>query len=135
MTGEGGPALERDVGAAQQETILVVEDEVLVRAAVTTHLRECGLKVIEASSADEAVHALGADRTIRLVFSDVNMPGQMDGNDLARWLQRERPAIKILLASGAVWMEGTVVEGVPRLTKPYSFFEMERVVMDMLSEV
>jgi CheY-like chemotaxis protein len=116
MTGEHDSAHAGEVEAAQQETILVVENKHLVRTGVAMHLRDCGFQVIA------AVRALDEAPEIRLVFSDVNMPGQMDGNDLARWLRRKRPAIKILLASGAGWPAGTSVEDVAWQKKPYSFF-------------
>jgi len=132
MTGEREPAHAGEIGAVEQETILVVEDEVLVRTAVSMHLRDCGFLVVEAVDAEEAMRALDAEPAIRLVFSDVNMPGPMDGNGLARWLKKERPGVKILLASGAGWPAGTAVEGVPRLTKPYSFFEIERLIRGLL---
>lgn len=134
VTGEGFPARAGEVEAAPQATILVVEDEVLVRMVVAKYLRDCGFQVIEASNAEEAVRALVADGTIRLVFSDVNMPGQMDGIGLARWLRQERPAIKILLASGAGWATDSNIEGTLRLTKPYSFPEIDRLIRVLLAE-
>ena len=107
MIGELDPARADEPGAARQETILVVEDEILVRTAVAMHLRDCGFQVLEAVDAHEAVRALQVEPAIRLVFSDVNMPGQMNGEGLARWLQRERLAIKILLASGGAGLSAS----------------------------
>src|SRR5262245_41278519 len=86
---------------APPPVILVVEDEVLVRSIVAAYLSECGFDVIEASGADEAVRVLQADVAIDIVFSDVNMPGSMDGFGLAQWVRRERPWLKVILTSGA----------------------------------
>src|SRR5258707_15324003 len=89
-----------ETGARTPPTILVVEDEVLVRIAAAEHLRAAGYAVIEAADAAEAVRLMGAAPSIDLVFSDVDMPGAMDGNGLRAWILRERPHIKVLLTSG-----------------------------------
>jgi CheY-like chemotaxis protein len=67
-----------------QETILVVEDDVLVRMPIAHYLRDCGYKVVEAANADEAVTVLSHKETvIDLVFTDIEMPGALDGFGLA----------------------------------------------------
>ena len=73
--------------------------EQLYRTAA--YLRDCGFDVVEAGNADEAVRVLEAGIRIDIVFSDVNMPGSLDGFGLAQWLCRERPGLKIILTSGA----------------------------------
>jgi CheY-like chemotaxis protein len=74
------------------ETVLVVEDEVLVRLAIAEYLRDCGYRVIEASSADEAILVLQQpELTIDVVFTDIEMPGPMDGFGLAQWTRTNRP--------------------------------------------
>jgi CheY-like chemotaxis protein len=81
--------------------IIVVEDEVMVRIVIADALRNAGYTVIEASSANEALEMLrsvGVD--VRLVFSDVRMPGTMDGIGLAHAVRSEFPTIKIVLTSG-----------------------------------
>lgn len=133
MTGKRDPAPAGD-RAERPRTILVVEDEILIRTAVALHLRDAGYRVVEAANADEALRALAADGTIDLVFSDVNMPGGMDGNELARILRRDRPAMKVVLASGAGWPAGSAIEGVPRLAKPYAFAELPRLIGALLDE-
>ena len=82
-----------------QGTVLIVEDEVLVRLDLADQLRSTGLTVLEASNADEALVVLEAIDGIALVVSDIRMPGAADGLDLVGWLRRERPAIKIVLVS------------------------------------
>lgn len=80
-------------------TILVVEDEVLVRLMIARHLRERGFRVVEASHAGEALDALEADENIDVLFTDVLMPGVMNGVMLARWVRQNRPAIGVVLTS------------------------------------
>jgi two-component system, response regulator PdtaR len=81
--------------------ILVVEDEVLVRMTIADALRNAGYTVIEASTAQEALELLRQkDVDVRLIFSDVRMPGTMDGAALACTVQTEFPVIKIVLTSG-----------------------------------
>ena len=85
--------------AAIQETILVVEDDVLVRMPIAQYLRDCGYKVIEAVSADEAMAVLLDQETIvDVVFSDIEMPGSLDGFGLAKWIREHRPGLDVVLA-------------------------------------
>jgi CheY-like chemotaxis protein len=85
-------------------TILVVEDEVLVRMLIADQLRNAGYSVIEAADADEALALLAHTFNVRLVLSDVQMPGSMDGIGLARALRSAYPSVKVLLASGKAAM-------------------------------
>jgi DNA-binding NtrC family response regulator len=81
------------------ETILVVEDDVLVRMPIAQYLRDCGYKVIEAVNADEAMVVLSHQETaVHLVFSDIEMPGATDGFGLAKWIREHRPGLVVLLA-------------------------------------
>jgi CheY-like chemotaxis protein len=80
------------------ETVLVVEDEVLLRLVVAEYLRDCGFKVIEAAHADEAVMVLKQpDLRIDVLFSDIEMPGSMDGFALAQWTRANRPGLEVIL--------------------------------------
>ena len=85
---------------ASSATVLVAEDEILVRTVIAAYLRDCGFDVVEAGNADEAVRVLEAGTRVDIVFSDVNMPGRLDGFGLAQWLRRKRPGLKIILTSG-----------------------------------
>ena len=87
--------------SGSNRTILVVEDEVLVRLPAAEYLRALGYRVLEASNAAEAVSIMGAGESIDAVFSDCDMPGRMNGIDLAFWIRRSYPDIKVLLTSGA----------------------------------
>ncbi len=83
-------------------TILLVEDEALTRLMLVTELERNGHSVIEAADADQALSILRNDDSIRLLFTDVNMPGTMDGLALAKLVRAERPAIRVIVASGYV---------------------------------
>jgi DNA-binding NtrC family response regulator len=80
------------------ETILVVEDDVLVRMPISQYLRDCGYRVIEAVNADEAmVVLLHRETPIDVVFSDIEMPGAIDGFGLAKWIRENRPGLDVIL--------------------------------------
>ncbi|MCW5734466.1 MAG: response regulator [Enhydrobacter sp.] len=128
MSGESRPALQAPERAAPP-VVLVVEDEVILRMAVCAHLREVGYVVIEAVDAEEAVELVTANKSVALVFSDINMPGPADGNDLAAWIGSRHPDIKVLLTSG-IAREG----GPPFIGKPYSFVELQRRIESMLQD-
>ena len=88
---------------AVPSTVLVVEDEVIIRFVVADYLRDCGFQVIEAASADEAMRLLETDKIeVDIVFSDIQMPGSIDGMGLARWIRTHFPTIKVVLTSGNV---------------------------------
>lgn len=103
---------------AKLKTVLLVEDEVLIRIPVAESLRDIGYEVIEAGNADEAIIIVNSGIHVDLVISDVQMPGQMDGRALVKYLTLERPDIPIILASGALIAPdiGDLVLGV---RKPY----------------
>jgi len=104
------------------ETVLVVEDEVLLRLSIAAYLRDCGYKVIEAADADEAVLVLKQpDLDIDVLFTDVEMTGDMDGFGLAQWTRANRPGLDVILtgsAPRAVNAAATLCEDGP-LPKPY----------------
>lgn len=103
------------------ETILVVEDEVLIRFPIAEYLRECGYRVFEAADVAEAKAVLDADAPVHLVFSDVDMPGGENGFALARWVRRHHPDTQVLLTSGLANLAekaGDLCDDSP-LPKPY----------------
>lgn len=82
-----------------QETILVVEDEILIRMPIAQYLRDCGYKVIEAANADEAMTVLSHKETVvDVVFTDIEMPGTLDGFGLAKWVREHRPCVAVILS-------------------------------------
>ena len=69
-----------------------------MRMPIAQYLRDCGYKVIEAANADEAITVLRHEETVvNLVFSDIEMPGVVDGFGLAGWIHQHRPALDVLL--------------------------------------
>jgi len=108
-------------GADHKSTILVVEDEILIRLTTADYLREHGYRVLEASNAGEALSVFASGEPIELVFSDVNMPGKMNGADLARWIRQHFPDVKVLLTSGdpTAANDPTTAAGAPVVKKPY----------------
>ncbi len=82
--------------------VLLVEDEVLVRMLGADVLEEAGYAVIEAGTADEALRILETRSDIQAVFTDVDMPGSMDGLALARVTYERWPEVKVLIVSGKV---------------------------------
>jgi CheY-like chemotaxis protein len=80
--------------------ILIVEDEPLIRLALSEYLQGCGYDVIEAPSADHATEILSTKPEIELVMTDVRMPGTMDGFALARWVRENGLDIPVIICSG-----------------------------------
>jgi CheY-like chemotaxis protein len=80
--------------------VLVVEDEILSRIHAVNLVEDAGFAAIEASNADEAIAILEARKDIRIVFTDINMPGSMDGLKLARAIRDRWPPIELILTSG-----------------------------------
>jgi CheY-like chemotaxis protein len=81
-------------------TVLVVEDEVLIRLEITEYLRSQGFRVLVAANGDEAKQILSSGERIEVLFSDVNMPGNIDGLELAYWVRQNQPWIEVILTSG-----------------------------------
>ena len=104
--------------------ILVVDDEPIIRLGIALHLEQSGFDVREAESAEDAIAALQEPGCIiDLVFSDVRMPGEMDGIGLGRWIFENRPNIAVILASGGIAKNTAVHDlcGAETITKPYDY--------------
>ena len=109
-------------GAEQcSPAVLVVEDEELVRLDSCQRLEDAGLHVLEASGADEALALLHAQPEIRVLVTDVRMPGWMSGIDLARLVGKEWPEISILVTSAYYTAEeAELPENMTLFPKPFS---------------
>jgi len=122
-----------DTGAEPKSiTLLVVEDEVLVRLCTADTLRSAGYTVLEAASADEAKALLANFADIALIFSDIQMPGTMDGADLARFVRKTYPALEIMLTSGAVARPVGTEEAVAFVAKPYAPEDIVKRIGDLV---
>jgi CheY-like chemotaxis protein len=102
-----------------RDTILLVEDEVLVRMSLAEQLHDAGYVVLEASSAQEALDLLWSQR-VRVVLSDIRLPGNLDGVGLARAIRAQYPEVKIMLASGQSFSAGHWWEHDGFFRKPYN---------------
>lgn len=106
------------------ECILVVEDDDLVRQHVVTQLGGLGFRIRQAASAADALVILDEVRTIDLLFTDVVMPGGMNGKQLADAALIRQPGLRVLFTSGysedAIVHQGRLDPGVNLLEKPYS---------------
>jgi len=85
---------------ASQGTILLVEDDALIRKPIAQYLRDCGYEVIETENANEAKTVLlNEDTIIDVVLSDVNISILMDGYGLSKWLREQRPELEMIWAA------------------------------------
>jgi two-component system, response regulator PdtaR len=92
------PAIERLV-------ILIVEDEYLIRTASTDAIRDAGFEVVEAANADNAIAILESRSDIQVVFTNIHLPGSMDGAKLAHAIKHRWPPVRIIATSGRVAVE------------------------------
>ena len=113
--------------------VLVVEDEFLLRMHAASLLEEAGFDTLEAGSADEAIALLESRKDIRIVFTDINLPGSMDGLRLAHAIRHRWPPIELLLTSGhtRVGDDDMPDRGI-FLGKPYDGGELIRTVRSLV---
>src|SRR6476661_3100068 len=118
--------------ASQRPVVLMVEEEFLLRMDAVEMIAAAGFEVVEASNADEAIEILQARRDITVVFTDIQMPGSMDGLKLARAVRGRWPPIKIVATSGHVGVaEKDLPEGGRFLPKPYSPVQIADVLREL----
>ena len=120
--------------APNKPVVLVVEDDFLLRMDAADIIRDAGFDVIEASNADQAIIILESREDIAVVFTDVQMPGSMDGLKLARAVRGRWPPIKIVTTSGQCVVEASdLPEGGRFLPKPYSAHEVTSVLREVIA--
>lgn len=114
------------------QLVLVVEDEPLIRLGLVSTLEDEGYEVIEASSASEAVEVLERRAKIGFVITDVNMPGSMDGIELAQTVRARDPSVHLIIVSGARSLSGDdLPERAVFLAKPYQDLTLLRTMARM----
>ena len=119
-------------GGPPAPVILVVEDEAMIRAHVAMSLSDAGYSVIEASDAQEALLELERGAQIDLLFTDVQMPGSVDGLKLAQWVSVRWPRVTLLVSSGSFEpAKDAIPSGGRFLGKPYDFHELLRHVREL----
>lgn len=121
------------VGQPGQACILIVEDELLIRYMIAEIMRDAGYSVIEAVNADEALDIIQSGVHLDLVFSDVKMPGSLDGLGLLNSIKSTEPDLPVLITSGhcdpALALNGGAAQFV---RKPYDFDTVLALVRDEL---
>ncbi len=119
------------------ETILVVEDDKLVRDYVLTQLHSLGYVTLDAANAAEALAIVAAGKDFDLLFTDVIMPGAMNGRQLADAVQKTRPGLQVLFTSGytenAIIHHGRLDSGVLLLAKPYRKSDLAAMIRKALA--
>lgn len=116
-------------------SVLVVEDEFLVRMDVADQLRDEGYKVFEAKNADEAVRLLETEPSIQILFTDIDMPGSMDGLKLAAAVRDRWPPVKIVITSGHRQVDAAdIPDGSVFYPKPYHHQAIVASFRQLLSE-
>ncbi|ABE41017.1 response regulator [Rhodopseudomonas pseudopalustris] len=119
---------------SKRPVVLVVEDEPLLRMNAVDIVEEAGFEVIEAGNADDAIAILESRNDIRVVFTDVQIPGSMDGLKLARAVRGRWPPIQIIATSGRVKVSGAdLPDGGQFLAKPYTPSQVARVLIQLIS--
>jgi CheY-like chemotaxis protein len=131
--GEGVTAATIEGG---HETILVVEDDRLVRDYVLAQLHSLGYVTLQAANAAEALAIVAAGKPFDLLFTDVIMPGKMNGRQLADEVMKTRPDLKVVYTSGytenAIIHHGRLDSGVLLLAKPYRKSDLARIIRKAL---
>jgi CheY-like chemotaxis protein len=123
------------MGLAQSKrpVVLIVEDEFLLRMDAAQMIKAAGFEVVEAGNADEAIEILEARRDITVVFTDIQMPGSMDGLKLAQAIRGRWPPIKIVATSGHVDVkQADLPDGGRFLPKPYSPHQITGVLHELI---
>jgi len=116
------------------KTVLVVEDEILTRVDAVACLREAGFDVVEAGSGAEALAVIGARDDVDLIFTDIQMPGPVDGLELARRARESDPNVRLIFTSGARRFDKDKLPGEGLFfSKPYDAENVAETVQRLLS--
>jgi CheY-like chemotaxis protein len=135
-TGEPRPVSPQIPELGGRETILLVEDNSDVRAYTTEILRELGYRVLEAHEGDTALGFLASEPEIKLLFTDIGLPGPFNGRQLSDEARKIRPDIKVLFTTGyaqnAIIHHGRLDPGVQLIVKPFSFAGLAAKIRQIL---
>lgn len=112
--------------------VLVVEDEPLIRLNIVAEPEDRGLQVLEASNALEAISILGEEPLVNVLFTDVGMPGGLDGLELARIVERRYPVIQVIVTSGHRQVVAAALPATGTfLPKPYVSETVVQIIVDI----
>ncbi len=121
--------------ASSRPVVLIVEDEPLLRWQATEIVEDAGFDVVEAATADEAIVVLETRNDIRLIFTDIQMPGSIDGLRLAHLVKSRWPPVQIIATSGRLKLrDDDLPKGGRYLSKPYAGTELTRALKELLPE-
>lgn len=118
----------------ERPTVLLVEDEVLIRLMIADELRNQSIHVLEASNAGEALTVLESSLPVHLLFTDIRMPGQMDGIALARLAHARFPRLKVIITSSRQPEEPIRELADAFLPKPYDLGKVIEQVEKLLAQ-
>ncbi len=130
----GGSEAPVHCASAHKRVVLLLEDDFWTRYTAAEFLRAMGYQVIEGKDADEGVSVLTAGTHVDAVFTDIRMPGSLDGLAFAEWVAQHHPSLPVVLTS-AVPPSQLEIPAAPQrhfVTKPYSLFDVEREIRSML---
>lgn len=114
-------------------SVLVVEDEALIRFNIATFLEDEGFEVLEAGNAEQAIAILVERPDIQLLFTDIDMPGSMDGLRLSAYVRDRWPPVRIIVASGKRLVEITdLPDGSMFYSKPYQMGDVVRSMRELV---
>ena len=112
--------------------MLLVEDDEMVRESATACLHEAGYRVLQAACVEDAKQVLEHKSSIAMVITDVVMPGEEDGYDLAKFIKQSSPDIQVLVMSGYIGDDRLHAPNVPFLQKPFSNNALLTKINDLL---
>lgn len=115
--------------AGGKTTVLVVEDEALLRLVAVAELEDAGMTTVEAENGGQALDILSRNSEVDIVFTDIDMPGAINGIELANIVRENYPHIGVIVVSGLSNIENTALhETIPFYSKPY---DMARIIQHM----
>lgn len=118
--------------SSKRPVVLIVEDEALIRMNAVEMIEDAGYEVVEADNADDAIAMLESRSDIRVIFTDVQMPGSMDGLKLAHAVRNRWPPVKIIATSGHfAARDGDLPEGGVFLPKPYTLASITAALREL----
>jgi CheY-like chemotaxis protein len=117
---------------AAASVLLVVEDDVMIRALMSDYLRGEGFTVIEAADADEGLQVLRSAGGLALMVTDVRMPGAVDGIELARQARQLRPGLRLIVSSGHAAEPEALRAADLFMRKPYDLAHLTRRIRELI---
>ena len=121
-----------ELSANSQSLVLIVEDKALIRMSAVEMIEQTGCRIVEAVNADEAIDILTSRTDINVLFTDIEMPGSMDGLELAQAVHDRWPGIAIIVTSGRKRPSaGDLPVGSRFIAKPYEALTVARTIFEL----